>query len=281
MLLPGISVLVVSGLQREPCNPICLRLRETFESWLFMLIIPAIDIKNGKCVRLEQGRIDKETVFSLNPVAIAKKWEAEGAEWIHIIDLDGAFEKYPKNFHAISSITKNTKTHIQVGGGIRDSQTIHKFLDIGVDRVIIGTEAIRNPDSVIEAAKRHPDQIIVGIDAREGWVAVEGWTETTRVRAIDLAKKFDDCGLAAINFTDILRDGMQSGINIEETRQFATAISTPVIASGGVATIDDIKRIIPLEKDGVVGVITGKAIYSNTLDLREAIQLANRAGVNP
>ncbi len=243
-----------------------------------MLIIPAIDIKNGKCVRLEQGRKDKETIFSPDPVATAKKWEAEGAEWIHIIDLDGAFEKHPKNFHTIQNITKYTGARVQVGGGIRDPKTIHMFLDIGVDRVIIGTEAIRNSEFVIEAAQRYPGQIIVGIDAREGWVAVEGWTEMTRVRAIDLAKKFDNCGLAAINFTDILRDGMQTGINIKETRQFAAAISTPVIASGGVATIADIKRIISLENKGVVGVITGKALYSGSLDLHEAIQLANKAG---
>jgi phosphoribosylformimino-5-aminoimidazole carboxamide ribotide isomerase len=152
------------------------------------------------------------------------------------------------------------------------------FLNIGVNRVIIGTEAIRNSKFVINAAKRYPGQIIVGIDAREGWVAVEGWTEMTRVRAIDLAKRFDDCGLAAINFTDILRDGMQTGINIKETRQFAAAISTPVIASGGVATIEDIKRVISLKNQGVVGVITGKALYSGTLDLHEAIQLAKKAG---
>lgn len=247
---------------------------------LSVLIIPAIDIRDGNCVRLEQGRRDKETIFSPNPVFIAKKFVTAGAVWIHVIDLDGAFESRPKNFQAIEHIINGVDARVQVGGGIRTLETVARYLDIGVKRVIIGTEAVRNPDFVIETALRYPGRIIVGIDARKGWAAVEGWTETTRVRAVELAKKFGDCGLAAINFTDILRDGMQTGINIEATRQFAAAVSTPVIASGGVATLDDIKRIIPLRKQGVVGVITGKALYSGTLDLREAIQLA-RPGIKP
>lgn len=246
-----------------------------------MLIIPAIDIRNGKCVRLEQGRKDKETIFSSNPANIAKQWEDMGAVWIHVIDLDGAFEKYPKNFQSIEQIIKTTSTRVQVGGGIREPETVQRYLDIGVNRVIFGTEAIRHPDFIIETAQNYPGRIIVGIDARDGWVAVEGWTETTRVRAVDLARKFDDCGLAAFNFTDIARDGMQTGINIEATRQFADAVSTPVIASGGVSTLDDIRRVIPLNTQGVVGVITGKALYSGTLDLRTAIQLTASATTPP
>jgi len=238
-----------------------------------MIIIPAIDLKNGKCVRLLQGEMDKETIFFDNPAAAALKWEKDGAQLIHVVDLDGAMGKQPKNLDSIKNILKAVTVPIQVGGGIRDEKTIKMFLDIGVKRVIIGTEAIKNPKLVKEACTKFPGQIVVGIDARNGYVAVEGWTETTKTKAVDLARRFEDCGVAAINFTDILKDGMESGPNIEQTRQLAQGISIPVVASGGVSTIEDIKNLIPLKKIGVVGVITGKALYTNSLVLKDAIEL--------
>ncbi|QTA85057.1 1-(5-phosphoribosyl)-5-[(5-phosphoribosylamino)methylideneamino]imidazole-4-carboxamide isomerase [Desulfonema magnum] len=241
-----------------------------------MIVIPAVDIKNGKCVRLLQGRMDAETVFSDDPAAMAKQWEDEGAEIIHVIDLDGAFEKSPRNLISIKKILEAIKVDIQVGGGIRNEETVRMFLDIGVKRVIIGTEAIRNPQLVKDACKAFPGQVVVGIDALHGRVAIEGWAETTEVMAADLAKQFEDCGVAAINFTDIHRDGMQTGPNIEETKKLAEAISIPVIASGGVSTIEDIKNLMPLEAAGVSGVITGRALYSGTLNLKEAIAISKQ-----
>lgn len=240
-----------------------------------MLIIPAVDIKNGKCVRLFQGRLDSETVFSDDPAAMAKRWENEGAEVIHVIDLDGAVEKSPKNLNSIERIIESVEAYIQVGGGIRTAKTAKMYLDLGVKRVIIGTEAIKNPNFVKDACKAFPDQIVVGIDARDGLVAIEGWTETTRIKAVDLARRFEDCGVAAINFTDIHRDGMETGPNIEATRRIAEAVSIPVVASGGVSTIEDIKKLMPLEAVGVVGVITGRALYSGSLSLKEAIEVSN------
>ena len=241
-----------------------------------MIIIPAIDIKNGKCVRLLQGRMDAETVFSDDPSGMARQWEAEGAEIIHVIDLDGAFEKSPQNLNSIKKILETVDTPIQLGGGIRDQKTIEMLMGIGVHRVIIGTEAIRNPQLVRDACKAFPGQIVVGIDARDGFVAIEGWSETTRTKATDLAKQFEDCGVAAINFTDIHRDGMQTGPNIEETRRLAQAISIPVVASGGVSTLEDIQNLIPLEAVGVTGVITGRALYSGTLKLKDAIAISEQ-----
>ena len=239
-----------------------------------MLIIPAVDIKNGKCVRLFQGRLDSETVFSDDPAAMAKRWENEGAEIIHVIDLDGAVEKSPKNLNSIERIIESVEAYIQVGGGIRTAKTAKMYLDLGVKRVIIGTEAIKNPKFVKDACKAFPDQIVVGIDARDGLVAIEGWTETTRIKAVDLARRFEDCGVAAINFTDIHRDGMETGPNIEATRCIAEAVSIPVVASGGVSTIEDIKKLMPLEAVGVVGVIIGRALYSGSLSLKAAIEVS-------
>jgi phosphoribosylformimino-5-aminoimidazole carboxamide ribotide isomerase len=239
-----------------------------------MLIIPAVDIKNGQCVRLVQGRKEDETVFSNDPAAMAQKWARAGAELIHVIDLDGAFEKSPQNRAAIKNILQTIDIPIQLGGGIRDEKTAHQFLEMGVQKVIIGTEAIKNPAWVARLAGRHPGRVIVGIDARNGLVAIEGWTETTATRAVDLAKRFEDCGIAAINFTDIQRDGMQTGPNIEATRKLAEAVNIPVVASGGVATIKDIQDLLPLEACGVIGVITGKALYSGTLDFKESLAMA-------
>ena len=238
-----------------------------------MIIIPAVDIKNGRCVRLLQGRMDSETVFSDDPAAMAERWADDGAEIIHVVDLDGAVEKVPKNLGAIKKIVEGVTAHIQVGGGIRNEETIKMYLDLGVKRVIIGTEALKNPKLVHQACRMYPEQIVVGIDARNGWVAVEGWTETTRVKAVDLARRFEDCGVAAINFTDIHRDGMQTGPNIEETRRLAEAVDIPVVASGGVSTIEDIINLLPLKPAGVFGVITGRALYSGTLSLKAAIEV--------
>ncbi len=239
-----------------------------------MIIIPAVDIKDGRCVRLLQGRKDAETVYSDDPVQMAKKWESQGAELIHVIDLDGAFQQHPQNSDAIKKTVEQLDIPVQVGGGIRNEKTIRQYIEIGVERVIIGTEAIKNPKLVKKACKAFPEQIVVAIDARRGMVAVEGWTQATSMKAIDLAKRFEDCGVAAINFTDIDRDGMQTGPNIEETRRIAEDISIPVIASGGVSTIDDIKNLLPLNAMGITGIIIGKALYSGLLDLKEAIALA-------
>lgn len=240
---------------------------------MIMILIPAVDIKNGRCVRLVQGRKEDTTVFSDNPAAMAQKWAQAGAELIHVIDLDGAFEKRTRNMDAIKNILQIVDTPVQLGGGIRSEQTARKFLDMGVQRVIIGTEAIKNPEWVKRTADRYPGRIVVGIDARRGRVAIEGWTETTQVKAVELAKSFEDCGVAAFIFTDIYRDGMQTGPNIEETRRLAEAIDTPVVASGGIATIKDIQNLLPLETVGVIGAISGKALYSGTLDFQESLAL--------
>jgi phosphoribosylformimino-5-aminoimidazole carboxamide ribotide isomerase len=241
-----------------------------------MDVIPAVDIKNGKCVRLFQGKMESETVFSDDPAAMAKRWADEGAEIIHVVDLDGAIEKSPQNLESITKIINSVDAHIQVGGGIRNQSTIRMFLEIGVKRVIIGTEAIRNPKLVKDACKEFPGQIVVGIDARNGMVAIEGWTKTTQIKAVDLAIQFEDSGVAAINFTDIHRDGMETGPNIEETRRLAEAVNIPLVASGGISSIEDIRNLIPLESVGVVGVITGRALYSGTLNLREAIEVLKK-----
>lgn len=241
-----------------------------------MIVIPAIDIKQGRCVRLLQGRMDAETVFSDNPAAMAVQWKGLGAKRLHVVDLDGAISKEPVHFDVVRAILEAVSLPIQIGGGIRDMETIARYIDAGVDRVIIGTEAIRNPALVRDAARRYPGRIVIGIDARNGKVAIEGWTHTTQTSAVDLAKSFENCGIAAIHFTDIHRDGMQTGPNIEETQKLAEAVSIPIIASGGVSTIEDIEKLLPLEAFGVVGIITGKALYTGTLDLREAIRLATQ-----
>ena len=220
--------------------------------------------------------MDSETVFSDDPAAMAKRWEDEGAEFIHIVDLDGAIEKSPQNLGSIRKIINSVDAHIQVGGGIRNERTIRMFLEIGVKRVVMGTEAIRNPKLVKNACKEFPGQIVVGIDARNGWVAIEGWTKTTQIKAVDLAIQFEDSGVAAINFTDIHRDGMQTGPNIEETRRLAEAVNIPVVASGGISSIKDIQNLMPLETVGVVGVIIGRALYSGRLKLKEAIEILKK-----
>ncbi len=242
-----------------------------------MIIIPAVDIKNGRCVRLRQGRMDEETVFSDDPAAMAARWAGTGARLIHVVDLDGAGQKRPKNLTAIRNILEAVDAEIQVGGGIRSEETVRTLLDAGVGRVVIGTEAINNPQMVKAACRDHPGRIVVGIDARNGKVAVEGWTRTTEVAATDLARSFEDAGVAAINFTDIHRDGMQTGPNIEETQRLAEAVTIPIVASGGVSTLADIHRLLDLASVGVTGIITGRALYEGTLDLKAAMELAERS----
>lgn len=243
-----------------------------------MLIIPAVDIKDGKCVRLMQGRIDRETVFGDDPAAMAQKWAGAGAELIHVIDLNGAFAKCPQNIDAVRKILRHVHVPIQLGGGIRNQKTIEMYINMGVERVILGSEAVRRPEFVDEACRKFPKQIVLGLDARNGYVATDGWIHTSRVRAMDLVKQFENSGLAAVNFTDIQRDGMQSGLNILEIQDLAEAIDIPVIASGGVSTIDDIHKLLPLEPAGVVGVIVGKALYSGTLDFKAALKIAGSSG---
>lgn len=241
-----------------------------------MLIIPAVDIKNGKCVRLLQGRMDRETVFSQDPAAMAHKWARAGAKRIHVIDLDGAFAKHPQNMNAVEKIVKSVNVPIQLGGGIRNLETIRMVIDKGVDRVIVGTQAVQSPEFVNKACDEFPGRIVLGIDARKGQVAIEGWSQTTHVRAIDLANQFESSGLVAINFTDIHRDGMLKGPNLEEIRSLAEGTSIPVVASGGVSNLTDIHRLLELESVGVVGAIVGKALYSGSLNLMEAIEAAQR-----
>jgi len=241
-----------------------------------MIIIPAVDIKDGKCVRLLQGRMEDETVFSDDPSEMAKRWSDDGAEIIHVVDLDGAFAKSPQNLASIKKIVESVDSDIQVGGGIRDDKTIQMYMKLGIKRVVIGTQAIRNPSFLMKACQAYPDRIVLGIDARNGMVAIEGWAETTQTSAIELARQCEDYGLAAINFTDIVRDGMQSGPNLEQTKLLAQSTRTPVVASGGVSTLKDIKEIKKLEGFGVIGAITGRALYSGTLNLKEAIEVAKR-----
>jgi phosphoribosylformimino-5-aminoimidazole carboxamide ribotide isomerase len=236
-----------------------------------MLIIPAIDLKEGKCVRLEQGLMDKATVYSEDPATTAKHWESQGAELLHVVDLNGAFAGVPKNLEAIKAIRNAVTMPIEVGGGIRDAATINALVSIGIDRIILGTAAIENPAFVREACEKFPGRIIVGIDARDGMVAIKGWAEVTKVKAVDLAVQMQDHGVIAVIYTDIKRDGMLSGPNIEATRALAEALHIPVIASGGVHTMQDIENLLAVRYSGVSGVITGKAIYSGSLNLREAI----------
>ena len=238
-----------------------------------MIVIPAIDLKEGKCVRLEQGLMDKDTVFNDDPAAQALEWQAQGAELLHIVDLDGAFAGEPRNRAAIEAIVDAIAIPAQLGGGIRDLATIEAYLGLGLARVIIGTAAQRNPELVRDACTRFPGRIMVGIDARDGMVAVQGWAEVTGITAVELAKKFEGFGVSAIIYTDISRDGMLQGPNIEATRTLAESVSIPVIASGGVSSLKDIANLMGIEASGVSGVITGKAVYTGAIKLSEAISL--------
>lgn len=240
-----------------------------------MEVIPAIDLKGGQCVRLSQGDMDKATVYSDSPGATAQRWIACGAQRMHLVDLDGAIEGKPANEPAIREIVKACgPVPTQLGGGIRDMKRIATWLEAGVGRVILGTIAAENPALVREACRTFPGRVAVGIDAKDGRVAVKGWVEVTGQDAVDLARQFEDAGVAAIIYTDIARDGMLTGPNIEQTRRLAKSVKIPVIASGGVASLDDIRALKAVEADGIAGVITGRAIYTGKLDLAEAIRLA-------
>ncbi len=241
-----------------------------------MIVIPAIDLKEGKCVRLEQGLMDKDTIFCENPAEQAMEWERQGGELLHIVDLDGAFAGMPKNRKAIAAIVNAIKIPAQLGGGIRDLETIRAYLELGLSRVILGTAAQRDPHLVEEACRLFPGRIVVGIDAKNGMVAVQGWAEVTDITAVELAKRFEGYGVAAIIYTDISRDGMMQGPNIESTRALAEAINIPVIASGGVSSLKDIEQLLAIEPAGVTGVITGKAIYTGAIQLAAAVALTKR-----
>jgi phosphoribosylformimino-5-aminoimidazole carboxamide ribotide isomerase len=240
-----------------------------------MLLIPAIDLKEGKCVRLRQGRMEDDTVFSDDPVAVAGRWVAAGAKRLHLVDLDGAFAGRPRNAEVIHAIAEAyPEIPIQVGGGIRDADTIEGYLNAGVSYAIIGTQAVREPHFVSEAALEFPNHIIVGLDAKNGKVAIDGWSKLSNHDVVDMARRFEADGVEAIIYTDISRDGMMTGVNIEATARLARAIRIPVIASGGITNIDDIRALGEIVDDGVMGAITGRAIYEGTLDFAAAAQLA-------
>ncbi len=240
-----------------------------------MLLIPAIDLKEGKCVRLRQGRMDDDTVFSDDPVSVAGRWVEAGARRLHLVDLDGAFAGKPKNAEVIHAIVQAyPNVPVQIGGGIRDEDTIQAYLEAGVEYVIIGTKAVSEPHFVRDVAIEFPGHIIVGLDAKDGKVAIDGWSKLSRHDVVDLAKKFEALGVSAIIYTDISRDGMMQGVNVEATANLARAIKIPVIASGGITNIDDIRALGEVAHEGIMGAITGRAIYEGTLDFAEAEKLA-------
>ena len=242
-----------------------------------MILFPAIDLKNGQCVRLEQGDMARATVFNLDPVAQACAFAAQGFEYLHVVDLDGAFAGKPMNAHAVEAMLKAVTMPLQLGGGIRDLATVEAWLAKGVARVIIGTAAVRDPEFVKSAAKRFPGRVAVGLDARDGKVAVVGWAETSQVTALEIAQRFEDAGVAAIIFTDIARDGLLKGLNLEATIGLAEHISLPVIASGGLASIDDVKGLLTPRAKKLAGAIAGRALYDGRLDPAAALALIRNA----
>ena len=238
-----------------------------------MIIIPAIDLKEGECVRLRQGIMEDNTVYSDNPVEVAKKWEHMGADIIHVVDLDGAIAGKPVNQKIIKEITESVDIRIQVGGGIRDLKTVEEYINIGVYRIVLGTIAIKNPLLIEDACNSYPGQIAVGIDAKDGMVAIKGWTEKTEEKATDFATELEDLGVSVIIYTDISRDGMLTGPNISAVKEMAMSLSIPIIASGGVSSLDDLVALHALEDLGVEGAIVGKALYTGDVDLRKALKL--------
>jgi len=237
-----------------------------------MVIIPAIDVKDGRCVRLKQGDMTDATVYSEDPVAVAKHWLAQGARRLHVVDLNGAAAGRPKHETVIREIVKalDGKVPVQLGGGIRDLDTIEKYLDYGVAYVIIGTAAVKNPGFLSDACTAFSGHVLVALDAKDGKIAVEGWSKLTGHGAIDLAKKFEDYGVEAVIYTDIGRDGMLTGVNVDATMRLARELRTPVIASGGLANLNEVKALCAIESEGIMGVITGRALYQGTLDLKQA-----------
>lgn len=246
-----------------------------------MLLIPAIDLKDGKCVRLRQGRMEDETVFSDDPVAVAARWVEAGARRLHLVDLNGAFEGKPINrdvVHAIAAAYPDLP--IQIGGGIRDEETVQSYLDAGVSYVIIGTKAVSAPHFINDLCLEFPGHIIVGLDAKEGKVAIDGWSKLSKHDVIDMAKHFEEDGVSAIIYTDIGRDGMMSGVNVEATVKLAQSVNIPIIASGGITNLDDVRALCSVADEGISGAITGRAIYEGTLDFTEGQKLADELSLN-
>lgn len=236
-----------------------------------MLIIPAIDLKDGRCVRLFQGDMDRETVYFADPVAAAHHWVAEGASFLHIVDLNGAVEGRPVHTKEVAAICGVAGLSVELGGGLRSVDAVQAAMDLGVSRVVIGTAAYDNAELLQTLCKKFPGKIVVGIDARQGKVAVKGWKETTAMDAVELAQRCERDGAARIIYTDISRDGTRDGVNLDETLKIARAVKIPIIASGGVATLDDIRKLLPLEKEGVEGVVVGKALYSGAFTYRQTL----------
>ena len=242
-----------------------------------MILFPAIDLKSGEAVRLEQGDMARATVFNRDPAAQAKAFEQQGFEYLHVVDLDGAFAGKPMNAAAVERILAAVKIPVQLGGGIRDRATIEAWLEKGIARVIIGTAAVRNPALVKEAARAYPGRVAVGLDARDGKVAVEGWAETSELTALDVAQRFEAAGVAAIVYTDVTRDGMLKGPNLAATTALADAVSIPVIASGGFASIEDIRALLASRAKQLAGAILGRALYDGRIDAAAALQLVRSA----
>jgi phosphoribosylformimino-5-aminoimidazole carboxamide ribotide isomerase len=242
-----------------------------------VILFPAIDLKNGQCVRLEQGDMARATVFNLDPATQARAFATQGFEYLHVVDLDGAFAGKPMNAHAVEAMLKAVTMPVQLGGGIRDLKTIEAWLAKGIARVIIGTAAVRDPELVKGAAKQFPGRVAVGLDARDGKVAVEGWAETSQVTALEIARRFEDAGVAAIIFTDIARDGLLKGLNLDATIELAERISIPVIASGGFASIDDVRALLAPRAGKLAGAIAGRALYDGRLDPQAALALIRNA----
>jgi phosphoribosylformimino-5-aminoimidazole carboxamide ribotide isomerase len=238
-----------------------------------MQIIPAIDIKDGRCVRLFQGEMDKETIYFDRPIDAARHWAAEGALFVHVVDLNGAVEGRPVHTSEVEAICKETGLSVELGGGLRSAKSVEEALALGVSRVVVGTAAYDNQPFLRAICQQFPEKIVVGIDARDGKVAVKGWKETTSMDAVALAKRCAADGASRIIYTDISRDGTREGINAEETQKLARSVDIPIIASGGVATLDDIRRLLPLEADGVEGVIVGRALYNGSFSFKEATRL--------
>jgi phosphoribosylformimino-5-aminoimidazole carboxamide ribotide isomerase len=242
-----------------------------------LIVIPAVDLKDGRCVRLSQGRMDQESVYSEDPVEMARRWESEGAERLHVVDLNGAVSGRPVHRALIKEISQSIHIPVEVGGGIRDLATIEDYLSFGVGWVVLGTAVFQNRALVEEACHRFPEKVILGIDAKGGKVAIRGWNELVSLEAVDLTKQLEGKGFSAIIFTDIERDGMGTGLNFQSTKRLARSTSIPVIASGGVSRIEDVEQLLELEQDGVIGVIVGRALYTGSIKLEEAIRISKRS----